>query len=362
MHNCNPFRSRTIYILFNAFFMLSLPSMAAAEWDKSRIDTIVSQVHDISDTIVKAQGTISNPRMKSMIEGAVAQLQVAVDQQAGISVFLGSDNCSLSGNSQCAEFKNELIDLFVVLEDLNNTALNFHTSPHLNLVYTDPGLALLVENLPGLMAFPLYKVMNKLGLMDAGVSLALDDANSQLMILRQMLFAGAGIASPDSASISSPAFLSDLPDVCEIVQTNRDVVKYAAYGITGAGVITHMLGGLLKAFGETVFAGPVEMDAGIHGYVHGTIKSNKMKMIGTGISALGDMLAPIGSYGTNKLSQCKILDRQEMIMSQLHDVLDNQEKLLLGQRRTLCAFKNNIPNQCEEFVGNGWGNRGNGKP
>ncbi|MFC1701181.1 hypothetical protein ACFL1J_00290, partial [Pseudomonadota bacterium] len=60
--------------------------------------------------------------------------------------------------------------------------------------------------------------------------------------------------------------------------------------------------------------------------------------------------------------QCKILDRQEMIMSQLHDVLDNQEKLLLGQRRTLCAFKNNIPNQCEEFVGNGWGNRGNGKP
>jgi hypothetical protein len=39
-------------------------------------------------------------------------------------------------------------------------------------------------------------------------------------------------------------------------------------------------------------------------------------------------------------------------------IIEIQEAVLRGQKETLCALKHNLPSQCAEFVGNGFGNRG----
>ena len=76
-------------------------------------------------------------------------------------------------------------------------------------------------------------------------------------------------------------------------------------------------------------------------------------------------MSTVSSFVSDKVSSCGDMvrdynseQRQLLIIENQGTILSNQTELILGQKRTLCAFKKNKPEQCAEFVGNGFGNRG----
>jgi len=338
---------------------LLLPVQTRADWTDSKIKTITDNVQDIIDTIADAQATIADGKIKAMITDARAMLaQAAATQDAGVSEFLDG-GCDVGNlGSECGRFRNDLVTFLQNIEDLNNALLAFHDIPALNLQLEDPGLRDLVEKLPGRALYPLYKVLSKLRFFESGMIDALEDARSHLELLREVVFSDDGSSSLSAMSSAADLQSGDEIDVCALVVENSTAIKVAAAAVLGVGVAARVLGGILEAFSKTLFSGPVEMDGGIHGYVHGTIKQNNLHMFGKGFTVFGEVLSAIASSAFRKVRFCSIEVRQETIIANQETIIANQEEILLGQRRTLCAFKHNLPAQCAEFRGNGFGNRG----
>lgn len=182
----------------------------------------------------------------------------------------------------------------------------------------------------------------------------MQDAKANLALLKVVVF------DDDGSSLEFKNVTADIevPNSCVFVLENEAGVNGAGIGLISVGVVSRILGAIFEGFSKTIFAGPVEMDAGIHGYVHGTIHQNKLHVVGKLFTGLGEILMPVGVTATNKVKFCRIEQRQADVLLNQETILANQDDLLLGQWRTLCAFKHNLPDQCAEFVGNGFGNRG----
>lgn len=353
-----------ILALVITFFCLALsvsPVTVEAGWSDDGITKIKENVKNLFDTINDAKTTISDSKLKNMISDIKGMLKTAVDtQQDGISTFISGGGCGLNDGTPCGNFKGDLTQMLQTFEDVNNTLLNFHNIPLLNIQVEDPGLATLIVKIPGRVLFPMYKVMMKTHLLDSGLMQALEDTKLRLDDLKYALYQNTSSIS----SVSLSAIPSSL-EICQSIDERSTTITVAATAVKGVGYVAKLVGTLFKTTSETVLAGPVEMDAGIHGYVHGTMYQNTQSALGKAISGIGGLLVSISTTASTKVTSCRGMvqqaisrGNQEAILANQALYLSNQEAILLGQRRTLCAFKHNLPDTCAEFVGNSYGNRG----
>jgi len=343
---------------------LALPANTEAGiWDESaggNIDKVVSNVNDIKakvkelfDTIKDAKGTIADGKVKDMISDMRVMLQEAMNaQQEGVNDFLMGGNCVANDGTPCGFFRADLLFFLQTVEDLNNQLLSMHNIPSLDLHVEDPGLANLLNKIPGRLLLPLYKVMTKTKLMDAEFLAALADTNTHLANVKLVLFPDPS-ATPTSLStlttatgISTAVTVPNASNSCLFIDQHPQAFNIATNYLTGVGIINRIIGGILEAMGETFIGGPAEVDAGIHGYVHGTIKTSTLGTMGKIASTVGGVMQSIGSAVSSKMTFCGIELRQVAIIR--------------GQKEILCAMKNNNLLECTEFVGNGFDNHGVG--
>lgn len=344
---------------------LTLPAKAdAGIWDDSdggNIDTVIARVKSIKDNVddliktVKAgKDTITDGKIKAMIADMRVMLQEAVNaQQDGVNDFLMGGNCVANDGTPCGFFRADLLFFLQTLEDINNQLLSMHNIPSLNLQVEDPGLANLLNKIPGRILFPIYKVMTKTKLLDAGFLAALADINTHLSNVKLVLFPDPS-ASPTSLStltaatgMSVAVTVPNASNSCLFIDEHPLAFTIATGYLTGVGIINRIIGAILEAMGETFIGGPAEVDGGIHGYVHGTIKTSTLGTMGKIASGIGGVMQALGSAISSKITFCGIELRQVAIIR--------------GQKEILCAMKNNnLSPQCDEFVGNGFDNQGIG--
>lgn len=337
--------------------VLTLPSKADAGWTdgtEGNIERIIGNVKSIIDKINAAQGTIKDGKVKNMIADARVMLQQAVNaQQEGVSAFLMGGNCVINDGTPCGFFRADLLFFLQTIQDINNQLLAMHNIPGLDLQVEDPGLADLLNTIPGRLLLPLYKVMTKTKLLDAGFLAALRDVSTHLENAKLVLFPDPS-ATPTSlstltaASGMSIAAHNGFPasGSCLFVHDHARAFSIASNALTGIGIINRIIGAILEAMGETFLGGPAEVDAGIHGYVHGTIKTSTLGTMGKIASGVGGVMQAIGSSLSSKSTFCAVELRQVAIIR--------------GQKEILCAMKNNNLAGCEEFIGNGFDNHGVG--
>jgi len=319
-----------------------IPMQAKAGWSDNGITAIKTNVSNIIDTITDARETISDRKLKNMIADIRVMLQTAVStQQNGVKSFIAGGNCTKNDGTPCGNFKRNLGELFANLQGLNNAVLSLNNNSSLNIQLQDPGIGKLIDKIPGRILFPLYKVLQTTPILQSGFVDLIEETQQQVNDLSTVL-------SPVSNTFGARHTVNslDIPsgrEQCELLDDRSDAISIAAGGLIVTGTIAKILGGTFEAMSKTVFAGPVEMDAGIHGYVHGTIKQNWPHIVGKGFSTIGAVLSSTGSYGFNKIKFCGIMLRElEMLEKQKH-ILTNQESILLGQDRMLCALKKQPP-------------------
>jgi hypothetical protein len=364
---------------------LALPGKAEAGWLEnqfnavqsklnnltSKLSTVNTRVTNVYSKVINAAGSISDGKVQNLIADVKVMLQEAVNtQQAGVAEFMGLDNCALNGFSPCDMFRADLIEIVHIMRGLNNQILAFPNIPGLNLQMQDMGFADLIEKIPGRVLLPLYKVMTKTQLLDPALFDALREAGDNLAEVKTVLFSNEA-----PLNTFAPAALSF---GCTVVNNRSTFLTIVANTYSGIGMLTEVLGGVFQAFGETVIAGPVEMDAGVHGYFHGTLNSNNLGSFGELLGAISGAFSFVGSLVSDKVSSCGsdanqalLISNQDAILASMGggtvpnpDLLANQEliienqlTILEGQLETRCASRKNKPKPCVHFRGNGFGGK-----
>jgi hypothetical protein len=343
----------------------------------SNMTTVRSRVTNVYSKVVNAANKITDENVSNLILDMQVMLKTAVDtQQEGVTEFMDGGNCTVGDGTPCGDFRADLINLVHIARGLNNQILALHNIEGLNLQIQDLGLADLIEQLPGRVLLPLYKVVTKTQFLTPELINAMENAGDDIFNLKTVLFIEGAPEVPTAL------------EACQFVDTNSKVFKISANSIKGFGLVLKVLGKLFEALGKTPAGGPNEVDAGIHGYVHATIKTNTLGTIGKILGGISEPMSSASSFVSNKVSSCgdmvrdfqlqnrqvQIITNQGQIISKIDGIvpnsevkenqlliIQNQETILRGQRETLCAYKNNLPEQCAEFTGNGYDNRGMGK-
>lgn len=340
----------SLFITLACASILLTPVTANAGWSddgistiKSNVTNVKSNVQNLINTISDAKNTISDSKLKNMIADVRGMIKTAVNaQQNGIGNFMAGGNCTRNDYTPCGTFKNDLISMLEQIQAMNNTILNFHNITTLNINIEDPGLGDLLEKIPGRILFPVYKVISKLHILDSGLIQSLADKSIQLAELKDVMFPET--ASTSTLSTSAITTNNGIPselEICQTIEQKSALVSGIATGVAGLGVVAKIIGAILEGVSKTVFAGPVEMDAGIHGYVHGTIKQNTPHLVGAIVTGIGSVLSSVSNMAFNKVKFCGIRLRQKEIIDNQATVLANQQKQLRLQKRILCSIKDN---------------------
>ncbi len=350
---------------------LALPANTEAGiWDDKEggnIDTVVKRVKSIKEnvdnlvkTIKDGKDTITDGKIKQMIDDMKAMLQAAVNRpQDGINEFIAEGNCEANDSTPCGLFKSNLLLVLQRIEDINNQLLSMHNIPSLDLQVEDPGLGDLISKIPGRILFPLYNVMTKTQFLNGGLIDILEEIPTRLEEIRPILLSEDPIFPPSistssassftTSGITSSAFSNTVPTpspLCLLIANRPRLLNITAIWLNTAGTINQILGAILKAMSKTAIVGPKEVDAGIHGYVHGTLATDHLGGFGDIASIFGTVLSALGNTVSGKINSCGVEFRQI--------------EILRGQKEILCAMKNNNLLECTEFVGNGFDNHGVG--
>jgi outer membrane murein-binding lipoprotein Lpp len=383
MGNCTKINSFIIAAV--VCVSLALPGNADAGWIedqfnavqsklnsiRSNLSTVNSRVTNVYSKVINAAGSISDGKVQNLIADVKVMLQEAVNtQQAGVTEFMGGGNCIANDGTPCGFFRTDLIEIVHTVRELNNQILAFPNIPGLNLQIQDMGFADLIDKIPPRALLPLYKVMTKTQLLDPALFDALREAGNDLAEVKTVLF-------PNQAPLNTfaPAALSF---GCTGVNNRSTFLTITATSFNGIGMLTEVLGGVFQAFGETVIGGPVEMDAGVHGYFHGTLNTNNLGSLGELLEAISGAFSFVGSLVSDKVSSCGSEANQELLIANQDAILasmgggtvpnpnllanqeliiENQQSILEGQQETRCAFRKNKPKQCVRFRGNGFGGK-----
>ena len=360
------FKSFTSFILAAIVcVLLILPAKAEAAWGDTDISDIIKNVEDVKtqlqtlfDQIKNARATVGDGKVQNLLVDMKAMLQQAVNaQQAGLSEFMAGGSCVANDGTPCSFFRADLLFVMQSLEDINNQLLSMHNIPSLNIQLEDPGLADLLNKIPGPILFPLYKVITKTKLLDPGFLGALADLPIHLENVKLVLFPALS-ASPTSLSMLTvvPRFSTaiTIPTAsrgCPLIGAHPQAFNITSTALNATGSILEIIGAIMKAMGKTAITGLKEVDAGVHGYVHGTLATDHVGALGEITSIVGKIISELGKAITGKISSCGTELRQIEIMR--------------GQKEILCAMKNNnLSPYCDEFVGNGFDSHGvgGGKP
>lgn len=343
---------------------------------RSNLNTVNSRVTNVFNKVIDASGSISDGKVQNLITDMKVMLQAAVDtQQAGVAEFMDGGNCAVNDGTPCGFFRADLIELVHIMRGLNNQILALPSIPGLNLQIQDLGFADLINKIPGRALLPLYKVLEKTQLLDPVLIDALQNAGNELANLKTFLFGATAVPAAQSTTTFTfaPAALGN----CQFVN-NHPNLNIIAITYDALGMLTEVLGAVFQAFGETVIGGPSEVDAGVHGYIHGTLNTNNLGSFGELLGAFSGAFAFVGSKISDRIGSCEDMARDDLLFSNQAQIildiaalsptnpnlelnqaliLENQQSILEGLLETRCAIRKNKPSQCERFRGNGFGGK-----
>lgn len=290
--------------------MLTLPAGADAqlaeildivENTQARVNTAVSQAQaarlaaEEVRTQVRAGLAAQTPELRAFIEEAITEAQAILAHEAeGLEAFAPGGQCG----AVCEAFRAELVGalsgsanlMSAILESTGNTAL-----PDLNEALALAQLA------PPRLLYPLHRMFQ--GALGAGLG-------DELGRLTQDTRAVVPLAMPST------------PDACAIIVADTDRIQGWASRAMGVGALLHMVGGVAKFLGATEFAG----EAGVAGFVSGTIKSNKRKQIGDVVDTAATLIDKAAGFVTTKVRYCLIFAFQD----ETRTTLASMETILSG--------------------------------
>lgn len=317
------------------------------DWEDTEISQVKNQVTTAKSNAVeivnKARAGFNRVTtdMHAMIEEAIADLQQQIqDEIAGRDAFLGSGGDCGAG-TECSLFRGEIVRLFESMERLANTI--FGLTPA-DVEFNFQRTISLLESAPGRALFPLYRALNDDNrVFGSGFVDMLDDLADNLLILDDGLSNGARGAG------DSPI------DSCQLVLDYAEQFSTAVTVVSASSGAVKLVGKGLTAAGHTGFD---EADAGIHGYVHVTLKSNRKKTVGSFLDGIADFGLAFSSYASNKLRYCTVLQtREDMLreMGSLMSVLQGTDGSQDDQLDRILRNQMEILDRIDD-IGPPWGN------
>ena len=317
---------------------------AGAAWGDSQIDDIIAKMNATKSNVDEMVGNVRSGvnnltgTLRQTIDEAVEDLKENVQRELdGRDEFLGAGGNCASG-SDCYQFRGDLVQLLVNIQDLTNAL--FDVTPA-DVQFELQRTVDLVEQTPGRVLFPLYRALaSDSRLFDSGFVEMLGDLALDIRTLDEGLQEGpSGLSS--SLDGVSEAGVVDLTE-CETILANIELFSDVALKVTGGAAAAKLVGKGLIAWGETSADG----DAGIHGYVHVTLKNNTRKKIGGFVDGIADLTFAFSSYAHTKIRYCTVREAQNQI-------LVNQQTLQAGQAEILEAIRNIGPPWGSGAQGNG---------
>lgn len=340
----------------------------AAEWidtDITDVKNKLNHVHSVSDQVNNRTATIlSNlnqtgldveeivsrtlsgaevlgPRVTEEVQYVIGNLSSILEnssQANKLSQFLGDGNeCDV--NSECYQFKQDLIQFLLLLNELGMSSSEVYgnslAARELNFVE----VINLIHWIPPKALFPLYLISSELINEDSNRTLI--EAIESVRFLKELVLSDEQGRSLEFDSIVDGSYQTDGTSfqtvTCNILKVpeNKRRAKSASLVIAGAGAAAKVVGGLLKLIGHSYVAGPTAKDAGIHGYVHMQVENNWLKMLGVGATEIGDVIVSGAEFLFNKQNFCKLLITQEEIILELRDESKLVEEALRTCRPTV---------------------------
>lgn len=317
---------------------------AGADWGNSQIDDIIAKMNATKSNVDEMVGNVRSGvnnltgTLRQSIDEAVADLKQNVQRELdGRDEFLGAGgNCG--AGSECYQFRGDMVQLLVNIQDLTNAL--FDVTPA-DVQFELQRTIDLIEQTPGRVLFPLYRALaSDSRLFESGFVEMLGDLALDIRTLDDGLKEGpAGAAT--SLDTSNEAGVVDLTE-CATILANIDLFTDVALKVTGGAAAAKLIGKGLIAWGETTAEG----DAGIHGYVHVTLKNNTRKKIGGFVDGIADLTFAFSSYAHTKIRYCTVREAQSQILA-------NQQTLQDGQAEILEAIRNIGPPWGSGAQGNG---------
>ncbi len=292
----------------------------------SRVDTTVNRATDARDAAVEVREGVRDGvsaltgQLRTAIDGALADLERIVADELGGTEFIaftdGPNSCSAS---LCEPFRQELLSLLL---DLESSANGIFVVTGLNQFQIDfQRIRGVIQNLPGRVLFPLYRVLQ----VDNGDLLgSLSDLLSELdadLDLVQDVFETES-ERPRAAGPGTP--------ICTAMTETPFIYENIVIRNTGRAIALKVIAKILEALGETT----ASADAGVHGYVHITYEENFPKKFAAVLEALSDSEFYIARAVNSKLEFCLMLQVQI-------DAQQRQDDLVNGQAQILDAIRGN---------------------
>jgi len=277
----------TLNDVYNAVQTAINRSTAARDRAIEARDNSLETVGHVRDGFNEITGTVS-----TAIDDAVTDLKRILDEQiAGRQAFLDGGGA--------ATFRAQLIGLTTDLETLLNSPFGL---AGLSITPVDMQRSIdVVNNLPDRALYPLYVAMTSQGnLFDQEF---LDEIQAVASELPALTAALQEMRNFDQAAFAAGSgdLLDEKDAACATTITNRQLWRAAATHANAVGLELKAFGALFKALGETGF----DQDAGIHGYVHVTIKNNPIKKYGGFLEGVGTSLMSVGSAINKHVSDCE---------------------------------------------------------
>jgi len=262
---------------------------------ESRVSTAISQAQAARLAAEEVRTQVREgvdgltPELREFIDSAISEARTVLEQEtAGLDAFAPGGSCG----SVCEAFRADLAGSLMGSADFSAAILESTGNPAL------PDLSeavSIVQLAPARLLYPLYRVLQ------GAVGTTLRD---RLTLSTQETRA----VVPMTAQTS--------PGACAIVVEHAERIQRWSSGATAIGVFLQVVGGIVKVLGETEFSGEV----GIAGFVSGTIKSNKRKQIGEGVTTVATIIDKASSFATTKVRYCLIFAFQDETRSTLAEI------------------------------------------
>lgn len=309
-----------------AIVFLSSPSYAI-EWKDQPFKNLAGDVTNILEELDEGRARIASQRVKDAIDDVSSILLNSLPDPAAAENFK---------NNQCGGFRDDLQLMFGSLLDISNGLTNLGSND-LGLSLQDPGIFNLVDQVPCRLLFPVYRLNQKVPLVNSDAIL---QAANAVSVIDGMLESSAAesLLVTDSMMVSGLDSGLDgdggfaITPACTFIEENEQAINYARYGALSLGVLLAAIGTVVELIGHTYLNGPDEVEVGAWGFAQVSVENDWTKAIGIGLKEVGKVLIQIAGSTTRAFNQCQLLFRLQSLHQDHQSLQSAHIELQEGQK------------------------------
>lgn len=305
---------------------------------ETRITNIQNKINDLPGTVQGKLGIALDTDLVTNVKESILEITVVVKELKANRAAFGDG----SPGTGCYFFKESLKSMFMNFGELSGA---LSTIGNLNPPPVDLGDNNLIDNIPCKALLSASFAFENTPLLE--ISEKLIDMNAALQELLPLF-----ILAPQNAIFSSQSFVSSTTtelihtDFCSSVVDRRDNITRAGILLTTLSISLQVVAAKIDT---EIFTGggdinklrpkAEEVDAGIHGYAHVTLKRQKGRhKIAKGLEVFAKILDAVRSSATAIKNRCINTHNQLVIYTQqerILDLLDGQEEIMDGQEEII---------------------------